>query len=235
MLVPTSVSIDQRIRRARDSSVAQNILTFGADVSDEKLNESANRKVDMRRLIYCAGLLTLLCGAAVAEAPAGMVLYFQSGGEVYLLLAEHADSDRGWAGFGGGAMEGESVAQTAARKAQEESRGYFKAADLLKKIKKLEPVMDGDFASYFVEVPFVPVPWVMNHPIPADNDAYAERGTFAWIPYSAIENMLNEGIDRKKKYVIDPASLPKGSQTQWFWPIWLGNLRKAVVTKSLPW
>ena len=35
---------------------------------------------------------------------AGMVLYFQSEGEVYLLLAEHAESKRGWAGFGGGAQ-----------------------------------------------------------------------------------------------------------------------------------
>ena len=188
----------------------------------------------MRRLMWCAGLSLVLCGAATA-APAGMVLYFESGGEVYLLLAEHADSDRGWAGFGGGAREGETVAETAAHKAQEESRGYFRQADLLHRMKGLAPVMDGDFASYFVEVDFVPAQRVMNHPIPEDNDAYAERSTFAWIPYSAIEGFLQKDIDRKKKYNIDPAFLPAGSETAWFWPIWLGNLRQAVATRALPW
>ena len=55
------------------------------------------------------------------------------------------------------------------------------------------------------------------------------------IPYSAVEGYLQEDIDRKKKYTIDPAYLPAGSQTQWFWPLWLGNMRKAMVTQALPW
>jgi ADP-ribose pyrophosphatase YjhB (NUDIX family) len=190
----------------------------------------------MKRTILCGGLFALLlCGVATAEPPAGMVLYFQSGGEVYLLLAEHAGSERGWAGFGGGAREGETVAETAAHKAEEESRGYFKRADLLQKIKDQAPVMDGSFASYFAEVAFVPAQRVMNHSVPEANDAYLERGAFAWIPYSTIEGFLQEDIDRTKKYMIDPAFLPAGSQTQWFWPIWLGNLRQAVATQALPW
>jgi 8-oxo-dGTP pyrophosphatase MutT (NUDIX family) len=188
----------------------------------------------MKRIILC-GLIALSCGAATAEPPAGMVLYFQSGGEVYLLLAEHAGSDRGWAGFGGGGREGDSVAETAARKAEEESRGYFKRADLLARIQGQTPLMDGDFASYFAEVGFVPAPSVMNHPVPEQNDAYLERGTFAWIPYSAIAGYLQEDIDKTRKYPVDPAFLPAGSQTRWFWPVWLNNMRKAVATKALPW
>jgi ADP-ribose pyrophosphatase YjhB (NUDIX family) len=189
----------------------------------------------MRTTLASAAILLLLRGTVGAEAPAGMVPYFHAGGEVYLLLAEHAGSGRGWAGFGGGAMEGETVVQTAARKAHEESRGFYKQADLLKMSKGVEPVMDGDFASYFVEVPFVPAPSVTNHPVPEENDAYLERSTFAWIPYSAVAPRLSQDIDGKKKYMIDPAFLPVGSQTQWFWPIWLGNMHKAAATKSLPW
>ena len=73
----------------------------------------------MKKLISCGAMLIMLCGTVAAEPPAGMVVYFQSGGEVYLLLAEHAGSQRGWAGFGGGAREGETVAETAAHKAEE--------------------------------------------------------------------------------------------------------------------
>ena len=188
----------------------------------------------MKRILLCGAMLSLLANTAIAE-PAGMVLYFQSGGEVYLLLAEHAGNDRGWAGFGGGAREGETIAETAAHKGSEESRGYFKIADLLQKIKDQNPVMDGDFASYFAEVDFVPAQRVMNHAPPEANDAYLERGTFAWIPYSAVEAFLQEDIDRKKKYMIDPAFLPAGSKTGHFWPIWLGNMRKAITSQSLPW
>ena len=189
----------------------------------------------MKKLISCGAMLIMLCGTVAAEPPAGMVVYFQSGGEVYLLLAEHAGSQRGWAGFGGGAREGETVAETAAHKAEEESRGYFKRADLLQKIAGQSPVMDGDFASYFAAVDFVPAPAVRNHPVPEATDAYLERGAFAWIPYSAVAGYLQEDIDREKKYAIDPAYLPASSETQWFWRAWLGNMRKAMLTKALPW
>ncbi len=190
----------------------------------------------MKRTIFLSALLTLsLCGTAIAEKAAGIVLYFQTEEEVYLLLAEHAESKRGWAGFSGGGREGETPAETAARETEEESRSYFKRADLLEKIKDQPPVMDDDFSAYFAEVAFVPAPRVMNHPVPEANDIYLERSTFAWIPYSTIEPFLQQDIDRTKKYRVDPAFLPAGSQTQWLWPVWLGNMRQAVVARALPW
>ncbi len=195
----------------------------------------STKKKSMKQLLGSFAVLLLLCGQIVAEAPAGLVLYFESGDEVYLLLAEHAGSKRGWAGFGGGPREGETVVQTAAHKGEEESRGYFRQAELLSVLKDQAPVMDGEFASYFARVPFVPAPAVMNHPVPEENDAYLERSTFAWIPYSAVEGFLAEEVDYKKKYMIDPAYLPAGSETAWFWPIWLGNMRKAATTDALPW
>ncbi|MFT5368423.1 MAG: ADP-ribose pyrophosphatase YjhB (NUDIX family) [Candidatus Latescibacterota bacterium] len=192
----------------------------------------------MRRMVLCWGMALLLCGGAFAEGPAGTVVYFQSGGEVYLLLAEHHNSRRGWAGFGGGAREGETVAETAATKTHEESRGYYKKEDILEKIKGLKPVVAGDFATYFVEVPFVPVQQIMNHRIPdEENDAYSERSTFAWVPYSTMADFLNEDLSKNRliKYMVAPTFLPAGSETQWLWPAWLRSMRAAVATNTLPW
>jgi ADP-ribose pyrophosphatase YjhB (NUDIX family) len=189
----------------------------------------------MKRIILLGFLALAFHTPVFAAAPAGAVVYFRSGGEVYLLMAEHARGTRGWAGFGGGGREGESLAETAAHKVEEESRGYYKRADILTKIGNQAPVMDGEFASYFVEVGFVPAQSVMNHPIPDSTDAYQERSTFAWIPYSSIEAYLQEDIDREKQYPVDPAFLPAGSGTQWYWRAWLGNMRKAVVAGKLLW
>ena len=189
----------------------------------------------MKKLLLLIIAVMFTLGDAIAEPPAGMVLYFKSGGEVYLLLAEHANSQRGWAAFGGGARTGETVAETAAHKAEEESRGAYKQADLLKLIENQKPVMDGDFASYFAEVPFIPAQRTMNNAIPEGDDAYGERSTFAWIPYSAVKPHLAAELDCEKKYPIDPAYLPAGSGTQWLWRAWLSNMQKAAEAKALPW
>ena len=118
------------------------------------------------------------CFGVQAERPAGMVLYFKSGDEVFLLLADHREKDRGWAGYGGGPDEGESQAETAAREAEEETRGYFLRDDLLDMIKGQESVIDNGFALYFAEVPFVPAQLVTNNPLPSDDESYVERGPY---------------------------------------------------------
>ena len=191
----------------------------------------------MKPLIVCLWIVLLLGQGigAVAEQPAGIVLYFRSGGEIYLLLAEHAGSKRGWAGFGGNPEAGETVAETAAREGEEETRGYFKRAALLAKIKGQSPVVEGKFATYFVEVAFVPAQRVMNNSVPSGNHAYLERSTFAWMPYSILEDVLREKIDRNKTYRIKAEFLPASSQTQWFWPAWLRVMHKAAANRALPW
>lgn len=192
----------------------------------------------MKQMLLCLGLVLVMSFGVCAEGPAGTVVYFKSGGEVYLLLAEHHNSSRGWAGFGGGAREGETVAETAAMKTHEESRGYFKKEDILAKIKGQKPVVDGDFTTYFVEVPFISTHQIMNHRIPdKENDAYSERSTFAWVPYSTMADFLQEDLSKNRliKYMVDPAFLPAGSETQWLWSAWLRSMRKAVATNALPW
>ncbi len=188
-----------------------------------------------RLMVFVMLALCFYQTRAAAEPPAGVQLYFKDGGEVYLLLAEHGGfSQRGWAGFGGGAREGESPAETAAHKGEEESRGYFKRADLLKKFEGQKPVMDGEFAFYFADVGFVPAQVVQNNPPPEASDAYLERSNFAWIPYSAVAGYL-KADKRGETYRIDPTYLPVGSKTNWFWRAWLGNMRKAVEANALPW
>ena len=187
------------------------------------------------RILWALCMILLSHYTIRAEAPAGIVLYFKSGGEIYLLLAEHTDSQRGWAAFGGGDREGETIQQTAAHKTFEETRSYFSRADLEAKIKQQEPLMDGSYATYFAEVDFVPAQRIMNNPIPKEDDAFGERSTFAWIPYSSIAPYISNDIEREKKYPIAPAFVPTGSETNWLWPVWLANMRKGVIEGSLPW
>ena len=190
----------------------------------------------MKKAILLILGMVFLHQPAAAEPPAGVVLYTKSGGEVYLLIAEHANGNRGWAAFGGGGREGETLAETGAHKGQEESRGYFDRADLRERIGDQKPVMDGEFAFYFAEVDFVPAQRVANNPIPEDKaDAYGERSTFAWIPYSAVEPHIKDELSREKTYEIDPLYLPKGSRTTWFWRAWLSNMKKAAASNALPW
>jgi len=172
-----------------------------------------------------------------AEKPAGTVIYFKDQNETYILLAEHAGNSRGWAAFGGGDMEKETYLQTAARKTHEETRGYFPTNYILKKINHKTPLMDGSYATFFVEVPFVPIPRIQNKLLPdtSNLDAYTERGTFAWIPLSIIADYFSTDIDKTKEYTIDPTYLPKNRETDHLWPIWLKNMRKGYLQQQLPW
>ena len=70
-------------------------------------------------------IVLLFPGLVLAEGPAGIVLYLKSGEETFLLLGEDREDQRGWSAFGGGAQEGESEQETAAREVSEETRGYL--------------------------------------------------------------------------------------------------------------
>ncbi len=193
----------------------------------------------MKRAKVLTLIITLCLSVTVkAENPAGIVLYFKAGAEVYLLLADHSSESaqkRGWAAFGGGANEGESAAETAARETEEETRGYFSRKELLKKIESQEPVCDGRFALFFAEVDFVPALRVANSEVDSEDRAYVERGPYAWVPYSQIEGYLENEIDPAHRHPIDPRYLPERRYTDWFWPVWLRNIRIALESNALPW
>lgn len=190
----------------------------------------------LRNLFVIYALVVGLCTGCQAERPAGMVLYFKSGDDVFLLLADHRASDRGWAAYGGGSHEGESTAETAARETEEETRGYFLRDDLLAMIQGQQPVIDRNgFALYFAEIPFVPAQLVTNNPLPSADKSYTERGPYAWIPYSELDKYLKGPVNYEERHPIAGTLLPNGQNTAWFWPIWLGNVRRAIETDSIPW
>lgn len=183
---------------------------------------------------------TLLFGfgtviACLAEDPAGIVLYLTTDDDVYLLLADHSvDTDRGWGGFGGGGEDGETPAETAARETEEETRGYFDREDLLNGIKGSDPVFDGLFHLFFLEVGFVPALRIQNNALTNEEKTYRERGPYAWIPYSEVARYI-ETDDPTQIGSIDRKFLPEETYSDWFWDIWVQNMRNAHRMGALPW
>ena len=170
-----------------------------------------------------------------AEDPAGIVLYLTADDEVYLLLADHAvDTERGWGGFGGGGEDGETPAETAARETEEETRGYFDRNDLLIGIRGSEPVFDGTFHLFFLEVAFVPALRIQNNSLTTKEETYRERGPYAWIPYSEVARYI-ETDNRIQTESIDRKFLPEVTYSDWFWNVWLRNMRNAHRLGALPW
>lgn len=187
-----------------------------------------------RLFTFCLLLCTGFCPVLSAQ-PAGIVLYMKSGGEVFLLLADHTlQYTRGWGSFGGSHEDGETPAQTAARETAEETRGTFSPDALVTRLEGQEPVVDGSFHMYFLEIDFVPAPSVANNE-PADDTVYfRERGPYAWIPFSEIrKHLVSEEPD--PPYSIDKRYLPAGTERDWLWTVWIHNMRLAFQEGAIPW
>jgi len=152
---------------------------------------------------------------ALAEGPAGIVLYHHDGAKVQLLL-DHAHKYLGWASFGGSAKEGETVEETAARETEEETRGYFKRAWLYAQITESRPARSNGFTMYFVAAPFVPARQVMDHPVDENNLSLTERTHFAWIPLSELADVMEQDSPHREAFKINPAYLPPGCKTDYF-------------------
>ncbi len=183
-------------------------------------------------------LVTTLAVATEASAdvdkPAGIILYAQTPDGIAFLLADHAPpSDRGWASFGGHGEPGETIAETAARETEEETRGFFHREDLLAKIADQTPIYDGPYAFYLVEVDPVPIAEIEQHPIPANDPVHTERGPFAWIPLTQIQRFFDPATITFP-LEIESGFLPKGHHTNYVWPIWLHNLSVALEADPFP-
>ncbi|HDI59061.1 MAG TPA: NUDIX domain-containing protein [Desulfobacteraceae bacterium] len=191
------------------------------------------------------GLTVLICWLLLAAAPglagdaaggpAGAVLYTCTDQGVFLLLADHRPpSRRGWGSFGGRHEPGESPAETAARETEEETRGYFKRAAILAAIGDQQPAYDGFFTQYFVQVDDVPAEAIAKATASSNDRVYAERGPWAWIPYTEIRRLINSGHSAGLLR-IDARYLPADAHTDWVWPTWLDSLRVAIEQGVLPW
>ncbi len=184
-------------------------------------------------LVFLLASLTW-AGGCTGGHPAGVVIYTQTAQGVHLLLADHQPpSDRGWGGFGGKHQPGETPAQTAARECEEETRGYFRRAAILKAIGDQQPVFDGHYAQYFVQVDPVAVDAISKAPVSTQDPAYGERGPWAWIPCAEIQRLL-EMDESGGPLRIDARYLPADAHTDWAWPTWLHSFRLAIDQGALP-
>ena len=173
--------------------------------------------------------------SAHANGPAGIVLYYRDGDSVFLLLADHGQSKRGWGAFGGAANPGEDRRETAARETAEETRGYFSRDWLRRQIAEQTPVQSGGFSMYFVEVPFVPAQRVMNNPTKENDKQMHERGCYAWIPFSVIEPAIAKETPSAEELKVNPLYLPRGSNSDSLWGVWVRNMHDAMKQGAFPW
>jgi 8-oxo-dGTP pyrophosphatase MutT (NUDIX family) len=169
------------------------------------------------------------------SGPAGIVLYHREGDAVFLLLADHANSTRGWSSFGGHANPAETTLQTAARETEEETRGYFSREWLAQKIAKQKPVQSNGFSMYFVEVPSFPIEQITNERYDENKPAIHERSHYAWIPLTALDRALAKENPSADDLRINPRYLPKGSQSDVFWDVWIRSMHDARKQGALRW
>lgn len=170
--------------------------------------------------------------------PAGITLYAEEDGKIFLLLADHAmpARHRGWAGFGGMNEFGESTAQTAARETEEETNGYFSREYLLKLIEGQPPLLDDRFTFYFAKVPKVPVEEISGRHSGLLSRFYRERVNYAWVPWQQVARYLDvKAAADGRSYTIDASYLPEKAPTNWLWPVWVNNFRVAERAGRLPW
>ncbi len=165
---------------------------------------------------------------------AGIVFYTRGSGGVQYLLADHTQSNRGWAAFSGRQDGAETPAETAARETEEETHGYFSRATLLKRIQNQRPFTIGRYHVYFLQIDRVPAERIMGHRVPGWVESYTERGPYAWIPASEVIRALATGSKKTKDLLINPKYLPTGTKNPHFWDEWIENLRAAQQAGVLP-
>ena len=170
----------------------------------------------MRRVIlYAATLVALIPALASAQDPpaaSGVILYFENQGSLFLLHADHIDSDRGWGTFGGSIEPGETPRQAAIRELLEETRCVFNETTAARLVAGSDSVVAGDYAAYVVEVPYVPVYLFENLELPqgCQSNIYKERGPYAWIPLAEMLRVLSLG-ESGEEMLIHPGMLPRGA------------------------
>ncbi len=192
----------------------------------------------MKKIIF--GLLgiwisLLLSQNALSSCGAGTVLYVALKDETYLLLADHkltGQRYRGWSGFGG-LCDGEPDAVAAARETEEETKGFYSRKEIFAKLSSSPKIRVGDFTTFFVAVDYIPVILINNQRSSPPSAAYAERGPYAWIPYSVVR----QAFERRQagRTQIPGKYLPPAAQTDWFFEPFLTSLRTAKKAGILPW
>ncbi len=138
-----------------------------------------------------------------------------------VLIADHSNSERGFASFGGRIKEHEDPRDTAVRESIEESRNQYTQEELESSIAKAQPVKLGEFTAYVVLVRHIPEN--KFEIASTDCEGCKERKAYKWISV----NQLNE-ITRSKHYRIPSRLLPQNAETDYLWEPFVRTYKAAA-------
>ena len=106
-----------------------------------------------------------------------------------VLIADHIDSDRGYATMGGTVEGGEDPRDAAARETEQESRGKYRRDDIRNKIENARAIKKGNFIVYVVIVDDL----IHEDEIESasmDCEDCGERYGYKWIPLSELDKVV---------------------------------------------
>jgi ADP-ribose pyrophosphatase YjhB (NUDIX family) len=156
----------------------------------------------MKYLIACLVLTGLMACSNNKITAAGVIAYTEQDGQPYILLADHTGlgAYRGYAAFGGGLEEGETLEQGALREFHEETACHFLGQ--IQSVSK-EYVRNHNYVSFVVRVPFISSEQ-LNQGSQADECAgsvYSERANWIWVEQGALLEQLQTGDGFKNDQV----------------------------------
>ena len=160
-------------------------------------------------------IVLAMAGFALAEG-AGTILLAptkdQDGNIRYLvLIADHKDSDRGYATMGGGIEEGEDPRDAAARETEQESRGKYRREAIRQKIEHARAIKKGNFTVYVVVVEDL-IPEEELEAASMDCEDCGERYGYKWIPLPELDEVV-----KTNGYTLPKDQRSKHSETDHLW------------------
>ncbi|MBX2868324.1 MAG: NUDIX domain-containing protein [Acidiferrobacterales bacterium] len=145
---------------------------------------------------YCLFVASLLFSGVAFSGSAGVVPYACIEDGAYVLLAfDPKPSRQSYAAFSGGDKEGESLAETAAREFNEETRCVFDGPDA-NQLSTMKPSMDHGHATFVAEVPFTSPLIFPDHPC----EARVERSDWLWVRWTDLHKALS--TDEREPEVV---------------------------------
>ncbi len=167
-------------------------------------------------------------GVVLADG-AGVIAHTKIQGKTYVLLADHPDSNRGWATFGG-RLDGQTAKEAALREFHEETRCVYKETTII--LEEDRSVKIADFVAYVAEVKFVPAYLFagIDDRQGCTGRQYQERGPWAWVPASSLRKSLSMGNLNAE---IEKQYLPSGHHGE-LWPVAAESLQMALEEGLIP-
>ena len=172
-------------------------------------------------------ILLSLVNICLAQKNAGIVPYFKSGGQTFILIADHQFKDRGWASFGGKHVPGETNEQTAVREFHEETKNIFLSQHIENRLNG--KVEQEKFVTFFVPVDFVSVFEIINTSL--EGGIYNERGFYVWVPLSALFKAIEHQVDGE--FLLDKKYLPPDYHCRKLYKPYIDALLEAKETGVL--